>query len=1075
MSVGHESATSALATGGAGTIYEYEVAAIALSMLLARSLMPRGRQQPVTFVGMQQRSFGNRLDDLVLRAEGPRGTVEMQIQVKRHLRAIASDADFRQTIVQGVQLIREHAAAVAEGTLRVGIAAPGEKSHLAHLTELAAAAQAHEEPQNLLRILAPGTAAKERRAAYAAIRAIVAEVDEANAIGLTHQLLRSLYIWEVDARLDGADTLRAIERLEGVALGVSGCELFEQVSWYAQTYGPRAMRASRAFLCAQLKDHFGTIVVETPVGNETGPPGQAGRQLPNLDLGFVGRDDELAQIHSIGAVGARASSPAANAKVCAIVGTPGIGKTSLAVTAAAQLEAEFPDGQLFVDLRGQDDTPRDPAEVIEFLLMSLDLDTKALPAHLDERAAVFRSHLAARRVLLVLDNANNLQQVQPLLPGGGRTLTLVTSRDQLTGLPGAHHLKLGLLGRAAAVQYLKESVPPECPARESELGRIAELCGYLPLALKMAAGRLASFTGRWSPEVLLHHLEAETDRIDELSTGELGVRASFNPSYRHLPVDLQRLFKIIAIIPDTYFSVGLVAAIASTQDRWTYKRLEQLVELNLVDRAREDGRYQIHDLLRLYAQERLNDEELVDEIADAEFRMLRYVLPTVREAGEALGDPSLRLDTGSTDPAPSVAASIVWLDSNWQLVRGVFSVLVRRQMAGDATRAVGVLTRYVEIRGLWTAWREIAAELFTIESQEGQPIDSRFLRMVAAVIESDCARQLRDTAGMVRSVTTLRTLLKHASVNMPTLSALNALGNTLRSLGRHDEAIAAFKQVQTKGKRLGDEHFVAIAVYNIGCVHRDLGRYELAITYMEQDITHCRKRGDRWSEAVALNAIGAAYSSLARHEEATSAHQQAYEIFAEFGDEQYMSNCLHDLGLAFVRKGDLIQALRCHSADLELSVARGSERDIAISLAAIAEIISDADTEVAGKYIERGLSVAKRIGDKDTEGSCYVTRGRIGIRDGRMQEGPSDIETGLQVLRHAHIPHRLAEHLHHTGAIDELPTPTRIAFVQEAIEIYTALENDTDRAQAEALMKRLLKADSAKTEPTSSDPELPDH
>lgn len=353
-------------------------------------------------------------------------------------------------------------------------------------------------------------------------------------------------------------------------------------------------------------------------------------QLPGDVRGFVNRTADLARLDAV--LGDGVDQPG-SASVCVIAGTAGVGKTSLAVRWAHRARHRFPDGQLYVNLRGYDPgEPVGPAQVLERFLTALGVPAAALPAEVEDRSALFRTLLVSRRVLIVLDNAATVGQVRPLLPGAGQCPVLVTSRSRLSGLTvrdGAHRVTLEVFDEPEAVALLKVAVNEyRSGDGENEIAELARLCARLPLALRIAAERAAA-RPRMPMSELIGDLRDESQLWDALSAETDdeadSVRAVFAWSYRALPVDAARAFRLLGLHPGPDFSTEAVAAIVAASPDMTRRMLDVLVGSHLLSQTEPD-RYQFHDLLRAYARDRARYEEEEDARRGAIGRVCTWYL-----------------------------------------------------------------------------------------------------------------------------------------------------------------------------------------------------------------------------------------------------------------------------------------------------------------------------------------------------------------------------------------------------------------------------------------------------------------
>ncbi|KPI30629.1 NB-ARC domain protein [Actinobacteria bacterium OV320] len=351
------------------------------------------------------------------------------------------------------------------------------------------------------------------------------------------------------------------------------------------------------------------------------------RAFPRGVDDFVGREGELARLAALAE-----REAVAQPVVVAVSGPPGTGKTTLALHAARRLADRFPDGQLVLDLRGTDDDPPGPAELVLRVLKALQVSDRDLAqAGPQGHPELYRQLLAERRCLLVLDNARDEGQVRPLLPAAGAGMVVVTSRRMLTGLDSVHRLPLGELDPGAAAELLTSLVGADrADADPAALRAVAERCGHLPLALRVAGNWLATRTG-WSVRRLADRLAVEERRLDALAAGDVRVAAAFDLSYRQLTPAAARLFRRLALVPGQDTAAPGAARLTHSPVFDTEDTLEELVEAGLL--GTDGDRYRLHDLLRLYAGTRLEAEESGREVDRARTGLFRWLLETAVVAG----------------------------------------------------------------------------------------------------------------------------------------------------------------------------------------------------------------------------------------------------------------------------------------------------------------------------------------------------------------------------------------------------------------------------------------------------------
>ncbi|MFE5243048.1 MULTISPECIES: ATP-binding protein [unclassified Streptomyces] len=383
------------------------------------------------------------------------------------------------------------------------------------------------------------------------------------------------------------------------------------------------------------------LLATARAGRSTGYSPAGVQAFPRGIDDFVGRAQELdvlraladsATARSSDRAGDGAQRPAAPPMTVAVSGPPGTGKTTLALHAARELAGRFPDGQLVVDLRGMDDEPPRPAELMLTVLKALQVSDRELAkAGPQNQPGLYRRLLAERRCLLVLDNARDESQVRPLLPGSGAGMVVVTSRRMLTGLESVHRLPLGELTPAEAAGFLAGLVGRDRAAADpGPLADVARLCGHLPLALRVAGNWLATRTG-WSVRRLADRLALEDRRLDALTAGDLRVSAAFYLSYRQLTPAAAGMFRRLALVPGPDAGAAAAAQLTGQELFDAEDTLEELVEAGLL--GADGDRYRLHDLLRLYARTRLSAEESADESARAAAALDDWLLRTAVVAG----------------------------------------------------------------------------------------------------------------------------------------------------------------------------------------------------------------------------------------------------------------------------------------------------------------------------------------------------------------------------------------------------------------------------------------------------------
>jgi tetratricopeptide (TPR) repeat protein len=599
-------------------------------------------------------------------------------------------------------------------------------------------------------------------------------------------------------------------------------------------------------------------------------------QLPASVTVFSGRDGELQELASLLDPG----QPGGAVVVSAVAGLAGVGKTALAVQAghSAHEQGWFPGGTLFIDLHGYDDQPVQPAQALDALLRALGVRPEHIPPTAEERAGMYRSVLAqiSDAVLVIADNASAEAQVRPLMPGAGPHKILVTSRHILAGLDG-RLVDLTILDDDASIALLDAALRAARPGDKRIAGehqtarRIAETCRGLPLALQITASilkaDLALSTGELAAE-----LAVESERLERLAyddgsgTGASSVVAAFRLSYRRLDDAHARLFRFLSVNPGPDMSTATAAVLADLPVADTRRLLAGLSRAHLAEAAPGSaGRWQMHDLLRLYAQ-RLSDEHAAEDCQEeARDRLLGYYLDMA-----AAADAHLRVLPRVATPSQFSTRedALAWLDAERPNLTAVVT------LAAATGRNQVTMNLPVRLAGYFD-WRR------------------RFDDCLAmTAVSRDAARRLG------------------ARVNEA--AAVNILGGALRQVRQFEQAIAACQDAVAIFRETGDRHGEAIALNNLGAALREVRRFEEAIVARENAVAIFRETGDRHGEAIALNNLGAALRKLRRLEQAIIAHQEAAAIFSEIADRHGEGLALNGLGAALRKVPRLEQAIMAH-------------------------------------------------------------------------------------------------------------------------------------------------------------------
>ncbi|NUR26085.1 MAG: tetratricopeptide repeat protein [Catenulispora sp.] len=670
----------------------------------------------------------------------------------------------------------------------------------------------------------------------------------------------------------------------------------------------------------------------------TAEDGRSPRQLPMDVFGFTGRSAQLAELDALLDQGERQ----ALAVISAVAGTAGVGKTALAVRWAHRVADRFPDGQLYIDLRGYDpERPVSPADALARFLRDLGLDGARVPADPDERAACYRTMLAERRVLVVLDNAYGADQVRPLLPGTPTCFVLVTSRDALAGLvarDGARRIALDLLAETEAVALLRTLIGPRVDAELPAAVALAERCARLPLALRITAEFANAQPGLALADLLVD-LDDERRRLDLLDmTGDqrTAVRPVFSWSYRRLSEDGARVFGLLALHPGPDADAYATAALADLDLAPARTALDELARAHLIQAA-GPGRYSMHDLLRAYAVECATSAVAAEDRDSAQSGLFDYYLHCAATAMNTLFPHERRSRPETLPPKTPVPVldtpddAARWLDRERADLVAVADYAAKHGHPHHSIDLSRILWRAFEVGG---------------HHQE------------ALAVHTSAADAARETGRGLASV-------------------LTNLGNVHWWLGDHRKAQACFEESLAGHRETGDAEGEARALARLGVVHERLGAYDDALACLQEALAVYRELGDRYSEGAQLINIGTVHRRLGRHPEAAEAQQRAAMLFVEIGDLRLEGYALGNLGELYSLLGRYDEALAHLAralANCRASNDRGGEGS-ALGTIGMTHLRSKRHAQ-ALEYLRRALDISRETGDRNLETEMLGALGR---------------------------------------------------------------------------------------------------
>ena len=661
---------------------------------------------------------------------------------------------------------------------------------------------------------------------------------------------------------------------------------------------------------------------EPATATATGPggaaPGRSPRRanfLPYDTPDFAGRAVELDQL-------ARPQPGAGGVvTISAIDGMAGIGKTALAIHAGHRLADRFPDGQLFIDLQAHTpgQAPLDPGAALEILLRQLGVPAERIPASVADRAARWRAELADRRVLAVLDNAADTGQVRPLLPGASSSLLLITSRRRLAELDGAHALSVDLLPAKDAVELFSQIVGERAAAEPIAVLDVLHLCGFLPLAVRIAAARLRH-RPQWTVEYLASRLRDQRRRLAELSTSARSVAAAFTLSYQQLDPGQQRMFRLLGLHPGRDIDAHAAAALADVAPEQAEALLEDLLDAHVL-LQHEPGRYTFHDLLREHARGTVSTEETAAARHDALTRLFDHYLYTASTAVDLLYPYSRHLRPRIPRPGTAgvpfsgAAQATAWLDAERANLIAAGTYTAGHDWPAHTSRLATTLHRYLDDHAHHSDALALHTQALHASRRRVDKAAEAHALLDLDVMNSRQGRyeQAHEHSGHALD------LSRETGDRLAEARAWYRLAVAYLRQRDYDQARDHYLHSLEVNRQLGERLGEANVLGNLGLVYERQGRYEQAHDHHRQALALYRELGARGGEATTLENLGLVYRRQGRYEQARAHHRQALDMFRELGYRRDQAEALNGLGEAARSMGDPAQGVADHDAALALA------------------------------------------------------------------------------------------------------------------------------------------------------------
>ncbi|MCI0338117.1 MAG: tetratricopeptide repeat protein, partial [Acidobacteria bacterium] len=733
-------------------------------------------------------------------------------------------------------------------------------------------------------------------------------------------------------------------------------------------------------------------------------------QLPPPLPAFAGRSIELAELS------AAQSNP--KIRILSLQGLGGVGKTTLAVKLAHQLAPQYPDAQIYVDLKGASAQPLRVTDALAQIIRAF-LPTARLPENETELGHMYQLILKDKWALLLFDNAAHAQQVVPLLPPEG-CLSIITSRQEIM-LPAMFACQLNCLPASEAEEMLSRLVP----RIGSQAEKIAELSGRLPMALRLAAGALTMH-----PELSPNSYAQTLAKLQNQEATKNPVDAVLQTSYQLLDPDLQKLWRLLAVFSDT-FDVNAAASVWRNNPGRASDALSCLMSYSLIERNRANGRLRLHDLMLYFADTRLSDEEraVANRLHSAHYQSVLHEADALYEQG-----------------GKHLKRGLALLDLEWHNIQAgqdwAVKHLEKNRVAcelcasyPDAGKYVRDLRQHPRERIRWSESALAAAKILKRRKAIGRHLiaigDSctdlsethRAIECYEEALEQ--AQDIKDRRGEADALSGLGTvhyigggLNRARELHQTALEiarsikdqraeamALGNLGMTHYALGEVHTATMLFDQQLRIAREIGDRRNENVALGGLGIAHYLLGNARLAVNLLNQQLTITREIGDRRGEASALCNLGSAYASLNDHQKAVTFHEQSLAVAREIGDRRNEANALGGLGVDYYLIGDLEVATQFFDLQLKLDVEIGDRRGESLAQINLGEAyIARGNAKGAIDLLQKAFNMTSQMGDIQGQANSLFKLALALDKFGDRKQAIAQAETALELFEISEHP-----------------------------------------------------------------------
>jgi len=845
-----------------------------------------------------------------------------------------------------------------------------------------------------------------------------AVVDELLALTPEHPLVEPLFALLMRAlHADGRDAealdhYNAVRRRLVEELGVEpGRELSGVHQAILRGTLPSLLPAT---VRATLADPAPTAPAHTQQATTQPTAGRVPAQLPADVHAFTGRVQELAELDRLldaGDTGAAAGTVTALV-ISAVSGTAGVGKTALAVHWAHRVRDGFPDGQLYVNLHGYHrDRPLPAADALAGFLSALGVAGQDIPLEIEDRASRYRTEISERQMLVVLDNAAAADQVRPLLPGTPSCVVLVTSRDSLAGLValhGARRLDLDLLPAADAYALLRTLIGDRVDDEPSAAATLAQQCARLPLALRVAAERAAA-RPTTPLSTLVEELADQQRRLDLLDAGGdpgAAVRGVLSWSYRHLPADVARAFRLLGLHPGPDCDPYAAAALVDTSFEQARQLLDMLARAHLIHPT-QSGRYGMHDLMRAYAVQLAHSEDgepgchaALTRLFDLYRAAAAAAMDTLHSA-EAHRRPHPPPASSPSPPLHDPATALAWLDAERPNLVAICGHAAVHGWPRHSTQLATTLFRYLDTGGHCPDALTIHTHARNAARYNGDKAsEAHALTSIAGVhfqqgrypMAADHLQQALTIFGEIGD--------RHGEAR-----ALGNLGVVLWRGSRYEQAAEHLLRARAIHRENGDRAGEAEARDHLGLIYQRQGRHRQAAEHHQQALDLFRAIGHRVGEAAALNNLGLAYGRQGRHRQAAEHHQQALDLFRSIGHRDGEADALAGLGLVYRRQGRYPQAAEHHQQALARYREIGDRGGEAEALNNLGETLHAAgDPDQAGIQQTAALALAVEAGDHYEQARAHAGLAHTHHATGDLDQARHHLRRALTLYTDLGVP-----------------------------------------------------------------------